>query len=303
LIVAGLERVLAAMARDDIDVLLLGREGNVRYVTGACRLYLAGERAFAPGCVVVRATGTVHLLSASDAGIPDLIPRTNLYPITWDPRALLARIADMAGVYRARRVGVDGLTPGFDVLIERALPNAILADGEALLRDVRRVKTGDEIDAIRASIDVAQSVMTTARTAASAGESDSTIVATAMAEMARRGSTIATFEPLVDHAGDLTVVDVGVLYDGWEAGLRRTQPGAAPNAGHHAAIDRCRVGTRVETIAPNRSVHGVGNGYEVLESGTELAPNMVVSVATGYARDIVLVTQSAPEVLTTAPYD
>ena len=48
------ERVLEEMARQNVDVLLLGREGNARYVSGAHRLFLAGERAFAPGCVVVR---------------------------------------------------------------------------------------------------------------------------------------------------------------------------------------------------------------------------------------------------------
>ena len=53
------ERVLDEMARQAVDVLLLGREGNARYVSGAHRLFLAGERAFAPGCVVVGETAVI----------------------------------------------------------------------------------------------------------------------------------------------------------------------------------------------------------------------------------------------------
>ena len=81
------ERVLEEMARQNVDVLLLGREGNARYVSGAHRLFLAGERAFAPGCVVVRESAAVHLLSVTDFGIPQAVPHDNLYPISWNPAA------------------------------------------------------------------------------------------------------------------------------------------------------------------------------------------------------------------------
>ena len=43
-------RVLEAMAERDVDALILGKEANARYVSGARRLWLAGARAFAPGC-------------------------------------------------------------------------------------------------------------------------------------------------------------------------------------------------------------------------------------------------------------
>src|SRR5436190_23150329 len=96
----GIERVLEAMQQSDVDVLLLGRESNAKFVTGAARLYLAGERAFAPGCVVVRATGAVHLLSVGDVGIPLDIPRDRLYPITWNPATLVSTSAALPGVAR-----------------------------------------------------------------------------------------------------------------------------------------------------------------------------------------------------------
>ena len=81
----GLTRALDEMARQDVDVLVLGREGNARFVSGATRLWLAGTRPFAPGCVVVRETGAVHLMSVADFGVPDGIPPSRLYPMSWNP--------------------------------------------------------------------------------------------------------------------------------------------------------------------------------------------------------------------------
>src|SRR4051794_37184002 len=147
----GKDRVLAEMARRDVDVLLLGREGNARYVSGARRLFLAGERAFVPGCVVVGETAAVHLLSNTDFGIPDTVPRRNLYPTSWNPATLLARIADIPGVASAIRVGVDGLTPLFEGLLVSLLPDADLVDGEEVMRSARRIKCDEEVALIRAA--------------------------------------------------------------------------------------------------------------------------------------------------------
>ena len=42
------------MEAHDLDILVLGRQANVRYVTGAPQLWVAGARPFAPICVLVR---------------------------------------------------------------------------------------------------------------------------------------------------------------------------------------------------------------------------------------------------------
>src|SRR5205085_1089574 len=109
----GKARVLEEMARQGVDVLLLGREGNARYVSGARRLFLAGERAFAPGCVVGRRSGAVHLPSDTDLGNPQEIPHQSLYPTSWNPATLVARVLAIPGVAHAKTIGVDGLTPLF----------------------------------------------------------------------------------------------------------------------------------------------------------------------------------------------
>lgn len=296
-------RVLEAMEQAGIDVLLVGRESNARFVSGAARLFMAAERPFAPGCVVVRATGAVHLLSTGDAGIPESLPREHLYLMSWNPATLMGRITALPGVGDARVIGVDGLTPLFEGLIAGALPGARLVDGEAVLRAVRRIKTPDEIAAIRAAVAVAEIVLHEARTAASNGAGPDVVRAVAMETMAREGVTTAAFEPLVVVQNGSVAIDVGVLRHGWEAGLARTVPGAAGPDHHIAAIDRCRAGTVPRTLMDHgHPLYGVGVGYEVLEPDRPLEPNMTVSISTGSLRDTVLVTAAAPEPLTTAPY-
>ena len=86
------QRALAQMAAHDLDVLVLGRQANVRYVTGAPQLWVAGTRPFGPTCVLVRATGAVHLLSTWDEGVPDDIPHENLYGISWNPMNTIAAL-------------------------------------------------------------------------------------------------------------------------------------------------------------------------------------------------------------------
>ena len=73
------ERALAQMEANDIDILVLGRQANVRYVTGAPQLWVAGTRPFGPICEVVRSTGEIYLNSTWDEGIPDEIPHDHLY--------------------------------------------------------------------------------------------------------------------------------------------------------------------------------------------------------------------------------
>ena len=83
--------VLAEMEAEDIDVLVVGREANARYVSGAPGSGPPAPGPSGPGCVLVRATGAVHLLSTWDEGIPDDIPHENLYGISFNADELPAR--------------------------------------------------------------------------------------------------------------------------------------------------------------------------------------------------------------------
>ncbi|NRA00128.1 MAG: aminopeptidase P family N-terminal domain-containing protein, partial [Myxococcales bacterium] len=86
------QRCLDEMGRRGVDVLLLGRDANVRFVSGARRLWYAGSRPFAPSCVVVRDSAEVHLMSIHEDGIPEAIPRDHVYGFAWSPKVFVRNI-------------------------------------------------------------------------------------------------------------------------------------------------------------------------------------------------------------------
>src|ERR1700742_3135281 len=139
------ERALAQMEAHDLDILVLGRQANVRYVTGAPQLWIAGTRPFGPVCVVVRASGDIYLNTTDDEGVPEEIGHDHLYGLTWNPLTLIDVLKKVDGAETALRVGTDAITPTFAALLPDAFPKAELVDGELAMRVARRIKTPDEI--------------------------------------------------------------------------------------------------------------------------------------------------------------
>jgi Xaa-Pro aminopeptidase len=225
------ERVLAEMDRDGVDVLVVGREGNARYVSGAPRLWTAGSRAFGPGCVLVRSSGAVHLLSTWDEGVPEDIPHEHLYGISFNATNFLRVLRGIDGAATPARVATDALTPSSAGLLAKAFPSAELVDGEPLLRRARSVKTPQEIDAVRTSVGVAERALDTTAAAVAPGVTERQLTAVFMEAMASAGVTTpasqdvawitspaepwrrASRETAV-AAGDLVVLEGGVVVGG-----------------------------------------------------------------------------------------
>src|SRR6201997_4488400 len=128
------ERALAQMDAHHLDILVLGRQANIRYVTGAPQLWIAGTRPFGPMCVLVRATGDIYLNSTDDEGVPEEIGHDHLYGLAWNPMTLFPVLTRIHPAAAARRLGPDAITPTFSALLPGASPNAELADGEPAMR-------------------------------------------------------------------------------------------------------------------------------------------------------------------------
>ncbi|ORW06641.1 M24 family metallopeptidase [Mycobacterium kyorinense] len=243
------ERALAQMEAHDLDVLVLGRQANVRYVAGAPQLWVAGTRPFGPTCVVVRQTGAIHLLSTWDEGVPDDIPHENLYGIAWNPMNTISVLQGINGAADAKRVGTDALSPGFAQLLPVAFPNAELVDGEPAMRAARRIKTAEEVVALREAIAVAEHALAAAVVELRPGIAEKTLAGVLLEAMTaggvstpstqdaawvtsrdhpwRRGSDDGTV-----HAGDLVAFSAGVLGGGYTGEVGRTWPvGEADGAG------------------------------------------------------------------------
>jgi len=307
-------RALAAMVDSGFDALILGREANARYVSGARRLWLANARAFAPGCVLV-ASGDVHLLSTSDDGVPADIPMEHLYPITWNPANLMARLAAIPELAAARRIGVDSLTPFMEAQLSTAFPNAELADGQTPMLRARRQKLPGEIDTIRAACVLARTALGDVIGELRPGRRERDLLARFQQRMCELGTTTPAFEGTFGHpfpgdrlleTGDRVVFDAGVLLDGYEGGLARTVVCGDATVERTPADDRVatllaaqRPGPAGEDLADSFSI---GLGLEApIGAGDMLDPGMTLSVRVdvdGWVRrDIVLVTDEGTEPL------
>jgi Xaa-Pro aminopeptidase len=188
------EACLSAMAGAGLDALVLGREANARYVSDARRLWTAGARPFGPGCVVVAATGAVHLLSSWDDGVPPEIDHDHLYGVTWNGGVLAAALAAIPGLAVAARIGVDGMTPGTARLLAAVAPGADVEDATGLLDGLRRVKAPDEQDAVRVAVAIAESTLLHALGGLRPGVAARHLTGRVAERMAALGATIPDLE-------------------------------------------------------------------------------------------------------------
>ena len=292
------ERALAQMEAFDLDVLVLGRQANVRYISGAPQLWVAGTRPFGPICTVVRSTGEIHLNSTWDEGIPADIPHDHLYGLAWNPMTLIDVLKGIEGAATARRVGTDALTPSFAKLLPMAFPNAELVDGELAMRAARRIKTPDEVTALRGALRVAEESLATAVAELRAGATEQELTGVMLEAQAAGGvSTPATQDGAWvtsrEHPwravrsdrrieqGDLVAFSAGVLADGYVGEVGRTWP---VDVDASALFDRwnalwdklataCRPGQPAsdllaayeaagEPLPPMPVAHGLGLGFD-----------------------------------------
>lgn len=233
------ERAFAQMEAFDLDVLVLGRQANVRYFTGAPQLWVAGTRPFGPICTVVRATREIYLNSTWDEGMPDDIPHDHLYGLAWNPMTLISVLHHIDGAASARRVGTDALSPTFATLLPTAFPNAELVDGEPAMRAARRIKTPEEVTAIRAAVRVAEDGVAAGLSELVPGASEQSLAGAVLEALAAGGVTTPATQDAAwitspEHswrralgngrvrAGDLVALKAGVLADGYLGEVGRT---------------------------------------------------------------------------------
>ncbi|MBV8348274.1 MAG: aminopeptidase P family protein [Mycolicibacterium sp.] len=293
------KRALAQMEAHDLDVLVLGRQANVRYVTGAPQLWVAGTRPFGPTCVLLR-DGAIHLLSTWDEGVPDDIPHENLYGIAWNPLNTIANLQAIDGAARARRVGTDALSPLFAQLLPMAFRKAELVDGEPAMRAARRIKTPEEVAGLRESVRVAGAGLAAAVAELGPGVTEQTLTGVLLQAMTAGGVSTPANQDAVwvtskEHpwrrvgrgapvqAGDLVAFASGVLANGYIGEVGRTWPvgdsaaaaGLYERAGalRDRLVSACRPGAAAsgllaayeaagEPLPPMPVAHGLGVGFD-----------------------------------------
>lgn len=306
------QRALAQMAVHDLDVLVLGRQANVRYVTGAPQLWVAGTRPFGPTCVLVRQTGAVHLLSTWDEGVPEDIPHENLYGISWNPMNTMSALQRIDGAATARRVGTDALSPVFAQLLPTAFPNARLVDGELAMRAARRVKTDEEIAALRESVAVAESALAAAVSELRPGVTEQALAGVLLEAASAGGVSTPSNQDVAwvtsrTHPwrrahrdgriqdGDLVAFSAGVLAGGYVGEVGRTWPADGRHAPNGAAALRGRWERLWDKlVAVCRPGAGADELLEAYRAAGEPEPPMPVARGLGMGFDPPVVSKHLP---------
>jgi Xaa-Pro aminopeptidase len=306
------ERALAQMNAHDIDVLVLGRPANVRYVTGAHLLWLAGTHPFAPTCVLVRATEEIHLLSTWDEGVPEDIPHERLFGITWNPMNVVEVLRAIQGAPEARRVGTDGLSPMYARILPMAFPAAELVDGELAMREARRVKTAEELVAIRDAIAIAETSLAAGVSALRPGISERELAGVLLEAAAGGGVATPAVQDVAwltsrEHPdgraggdgrarpGDLMALTAGVVAAGYIVEVARTWPvgGGGVDARHRALFARWdRLWTGL--AAACRPGASAGELLDAYRTAGEALPPMPVAHGLGLGFDPPVVTEALP---------
>jgi Xaa-Pro aminopeptidase len=214
------------------------------------------------------------------------------------------------GAASARTVATDALTPSSAQLLPKAFPSAEFIDGEPLLRRVRRVKTTEEVDAIRASVRVAERSLSEAEVALAPGVTERQLTGVFMEAMASNGVTTPASQDvawitsrqypwhrvsrdLPVEPGDLVAFDAGVIFGGYAGELGRTHL-----VGGDVSIDRalsrswdelwnqllaaCRPGAALTELLDAYAAAGVP------------PPPMPVARGLGLGFDLPLVTHALP---------
>lgn len=149
------QKVQAALAKHDVDALVLTRPGNSLYATGTQQCGgIIGFGLYYPIVTVIPPEGPPWIFTTDPEGIPPEIPPDRTFgPIfgEYDSGArYLGRWLKEALGSRARgRIGVDAWTAALHDVLPAELPGARLVNGEAVLWDAKKTKTEDEKKLLR----------------------------------------------------------------------------------------------------------------------------------------------------------
>ena len=256
------QHVLEAMERHNLDVLIVGKPANTRYITGAnTNTNIAGARGFSPSVIVIRERREFHIMTWWDAGVPPTVPRDHLFPASWNPAHMIENVKKAIGTTKGQRIGTDLMSAMFAKLLSHAMPKAAIANGERAMLEARAVKTPEETECLRTAIDISEGALVATITSLRPGVTERDLLGTF--EKAATGYSV-TF-PLVQggfcvqpkqgsgtpihflsterpiQPGDMVTMSSGFSYMGYDADVGRTWVcGAPPTTQQKALFSRWR---------------------------------------------------------------
>jgi Xaa-Pro aminopeptidase len=285
-----IRRAQTVMRERGVDALFIGPSADLRYLTGYHALPL--ERLT---LLVVPADGDAELVvpeleaaRAKASGAGDLLD-VRTWTETEDPFSTVADIVRQAGVDDGTYAVQDRLWASFTLRLQATLAGRSWLPGSRVMRDLRVVKTSQEIDALRRvgqAIDAVHAqvpqLLRPGRTEAEVGrdiaerilEEHDEVNFVIVASGPNGASPHHETGERVLEAGDAVVVDIGGTRDGYCSDMTRnyTLGPAGPEyrdlhdvllAAQRAAVDAVRPGATAESIdhAARSIIEDAGHGH------------------------------------------
>jgi Xaa-Pro aminopeptidase len=261
LISKNVERLCAALAAEDIDLLFVNDIDNVRYVTGyspvsAPIMVHSNWAVVDVGSARVTLFGFNFYVDSIRAGFPWI---EDVRPM---PADIAETIADVAA--GARRIGFDTHLPYFTgQAIARRLDQVEVVDATPILSRTRGIKSAAELDVIRRGVAIAEIGMNAGIAACQEGVREFEAAAEAEYVMRRAGAEGFPFMSVVTSGenvaivqelstdrimrrGDLVMLDLGCMFEGYYSEFARsvvvadapTQEQGSMYKVVHAALDQ-----------------------------------------------------------------
>jgi Xaa-Pro aminopeptidase len=237
-----LDQARAGARAAGAGALLIGIGADLRYLTGYAAHPL--ERLT---MLVLPRSGRASLVAprleamaaaASPAGVAGLVEIV-AWDETDDPHALVARLLADAGVDAGARLLVDpGLWAMHVLALQRALPGRDLGLATEVTRELRMVKSADEVESLRRAAHAADRVVTQIAAGRFVGRTEADVSAEVRERLIAEGHAAAPFAivasgpnsasphhaagPRVIQPGDPIVLDIGGIRDGYASDTTRT---------------------------------------------------------------------------------
>lgn len=283
-----LRRAWDAMESHGVDVLVVWKMENVRYLSSLRSQVIAGKSSILNGVMLVRESPPVLLASGGEvdkaARFMPWLQGLHAIPVMEESglvdgfvRSVLAPLLSEARL-TGGRLGTDQVSIALLTALRDHLPGFDVVDGDTPLQDARMVKTPDEIAIIEEACAIGDSVTQRALDETRAGRRECEVAGDAMQTLHYLGGEMAhVVTPFVasgEHMSpphrlatdkiirnrDLCFIDIGAMWNGYFADIGRTTIVGAPSPrqkevytavyeGLHAGIDAMRPGNTNEHVA------------------------------------------------------
>src|ERR687891_331991 len=280
--------VTSALRASGLEALLLWKDENVRYLTSLRAQLIAGKMTSLNGVLLTREAGPVLLCSGGEIDKASIgmswLVAAHPIPIMEQKelvdgfvKSTLTPLLAELGV-DSGRIGVDQVNYSLVEAMATNLPDIQLSEGDALMQQVRLVKTADEIAIIEEACAIGDAVTQRALDSIRAGRRELEVAGDAMQTLYYMGGEMAhVITPFVasgEHMspphrictdkiirnGDLCFIDIGAMWNGYFADIGRTMMVGKPTAmqkrvytsvyrGLMAGVDQMRPGRTNQDVA------------------------------------------------------